>query len=202
MTLNTLNDFQKAVIEELVKLDYSMRNIQSNYATLVELFDSFDDFKDCPTQAAYYYLYLVESISDFGYSDVSIVNSYTDDIDTCCCNLTEARKRCKRRLTEGGELSKVSGTFSSLIAKHNAELDAIATSRDRPDVKKQRLIDLVTIMLDEAKQPTVINYIDNTVLPKLESMTFEKGLSYIYSGIFLKGEKLSMGKLYDRNRMY
>ncbi len=103
------------------------------------------------------------------------------------------------RISEA-ELSKQKGSLNSLIQKHNDEICAITgNNQERVD----HLIDILTVMTGETTQPAVIAKIENEVIPKIREMkNFNKALEYLYSGIFLKGERLSMGRLYDRNRIY
>lgn len=97
-----------------------------------------------------------------------------------------------RRFQESGGplLSSKEGSLSSLIIKHNADIKALERTRD-----KQGLIDIVTVMMEETNSPAVISKIEDEVLPKLESMSFTAGLDYLYRGILLKGDQLSMGRL-------
>lgn len=99
------------------------------------------------------------------------------------------------------DLATVEGSFSSLLQKHNAEIKALEKMTDK-NVANAQLIDIVTTFLGETKRPAVIAKIENEILPKMKTQNFVKNLEYLYTGIYLKGAGLSMGKLYDRNRKY
>jgi hypothetical protein len=99
------------------------------------------------------------------------------------------------------DLATVEGSFSDLLVKHNAEIKALEKMPNKK-VANDQLIDIVTTFLDETTRPAVINKIETEILPKMKAQNFVKNLEYLYSGIYLKGSGLSMGKLYDRNRVY
>jgi len=116
--------------------------------------------------------------------------------------IAEAKLRLAKKKLAEAELSTKAGTFSNIFLGHKDEVLAIAAEKRKPSkIKKQELIDLITTMLGEATQPGVINKIEE-VIAKLKGLTFEEGLDYIYRGILMKGDGLSMGRLNDRSRRY
>ena len=116
--------------------------------------------------------------------------------------IAEAKLRLAKKKLAEAELSTKEGTFSYIFLSHKEEVLAINAQKRKPsNLKKKELIDLVTSMIGEATQTGVIKKFEE-VIAKLKGMTFEEGLSYIYSGILMKGDGLSMGRLYDRSRRY
>lgn len=116
--------------------------------------------------------------------------------------IAEAKLRLAKKKLAEAELSTKEGTFSYIFKGHKDEVLAICNQKRKPDnLKKQELISFIASMKEEATQPSVIEKFEE-VIANLKRMTFEEGLSYIYSGVLMKGDGLSMGRLYDRSRRY
>lgn len=93
-------------------------------------------------------------------------------------------------------LSNKKGSLSNLIKTH--------INQDSPEYREllkmsksaanEKLKSIVANFVNETDSPAVIKKIETEVLPKMELQGFDRNLMYLWSGITMKGDGLSMNK--------
>lgn len=186
-----------ATLQDAIDNDISKEVVSDEGECLVNYFTDFDD-KD------------IEGLLNYEEPDETIDESFTPRknrvsevrVAKNAVRVAEAKLRLAKKKLAEAELSTKAGTFSYIFKGHKDEVLAICNQKRKPaNLKKQELISFIASMKEEATQPGVIEKFEE-VIANLKRMTFEEGLSYIYSGILMKGDGLSMGRLYDRSRRY